>query len=33
MARTNLRTGLNKGYPTTTIAKVVKPSNKKGIKT
>jgi large subunit ribosomal protein L36e len=33
MARTNLRTGLNKGFPTTVIPKTVKPSHKKGIKT
>ncbi|BEJ14026.1 hypothetical protein CspHIS471_0312000 [Cutaneotrichosporon sp. HIS471] len=31
--RSNLRIGLNKGYPTTVIPKAVKPSHKKGIKT
>lgn len=31
--RSNLRIGLNKGYPTTSIPKTVKPSHKKGIKT
>lgn len=31
--RSNLRVGLNKGFPTTPIPKAVKPSHKKGIKT
>lgn len=30
MARTNLRVGLNKGHPTTPIAKAAKPSHRKG---
>lgn len=29
----DLRSGLNKGHPTTTIPKAVRPSNKKGVKT
>lgn len=29
----DLRFGLNKGHPTTTIPKAVRPSNKKGVKT
>lgn len=33
MARTNVAVGLNKGFPTTSIPKAVKPSHKKGIKT
>ncbi|SJL02118.1 related to 60S ribosomal protein L36 [Armillaria ostoyae] len=31
MTRTNLRTGLNKGHPTTPIEKAVRPSQRKGI--
>ncbi|RPD67212.1 ribosomal protein L36e [Lentinus tigrinus ALCF2SS1-6] len=31
MARSNLRHGLNKGHPTTPIAKTVRPSQRKGI--
>ena len=30
---TDLRFGLNKGHPTTTIPKAVRISNKKGVKT
>ncbi|KAG2042361.1 ribosomal protein L36e [Suillus cothurnatus] len=31
MARSNLRQGLNKGYPTTAIPKTTRPSHRKGI--
>ncbi|TFK29417.1 ribosomal protein L36e [Coprinopsis marcescibilis] len=31
MARTNLRVGLNKGHPTTPIAKSQRPSERKGV--
>ncbi|KAG2757334.1 ribosomal protein L36e [Suillus brevipes Sb2] len=31
MARTNMRQGLNKGYPTTAIPKTTRPSHRKGI--
>jgi len=31
MTRTNLRYGLNHGHPTTAIAKVVRPSQRKGV--
>ncbi|KAI0375589.1 ribosomal protein L36e [Pilatotrama ljubarskyi] len=31
MARSNLRTGLNKGHPTTPIPKTVRPSHRKGV--
>ncbi|KIO12734.1 hypothetical protein M404DRAFT_692418 [Pisolithus tinctorius Marx 270] len=31
MARTNLRYGLNKGYPTTPLPKASRPSQRKGI--
>ncbi|KAG1866548.1 ribosomal protein L36e [Suillus subalutaceus] len=31
MARSNLRQGLNKGYPTTAIPKTSRPSHRKGI--
>ncbi|KAF5333488.1 hypothetical protein D9611_002444 [Ephemerocybe angulata] len=31
MARTDLRTGLNKGHPTTAIPATVRPSQRKGI--
>ncbi|KAJ7228634.1 60S ribosomal protein L36 [Mycena pura] len=30
MARTNLRSGLNRGHPTTPIAKTLRPSQRKG---
>ncbi|KAK1927296.1 ribosomal protein L36e [Papiliotrema laurentii] len=32
-ARSNLRSGLNRGHPTTVIPRAVKPSHKKGVKT
>ncbi|KAG1755625.1 ribosomal protein L36e [Suillus lakei] len=31
MARSNMRQGLNKGYPTTAIPKTTRPSHRKGI--
>ncbi|KAK7695902.1 hypothetical protein QCA50_000541 [Cerrena zonata] len=31
MARSNLRVGLNKGFPTTPIPKTVRPSQRKGV--
>ncbi|KIY49267.1 ribosomal protein L36e [Fistulina hepatica ATCC 64428] len=31
MVRTNLRAGINKGYPTTPIEKAPKPSHRKGV--
>ncbi|KAH9844260.1 ribosomal protein L36e [Rhodofomes roseus] len=31
MARSNVRYGLNKGFPTTPIAKAVRPSQRKGV--
>ncbi|KAG2156127.1 ribosomal protein L36e [Suillus clintonianus] len=31
MARSNIRQGLNKGYPTTAIPKTTRPSHRKGI--